>query len=297
MNHFKGICKILLTSAIALALMHSARARAEVSSSSNSTAIPGQIISTIDDMNVSLLEKKFGLTAILTTESNLEEESSKNDESSATLELLPSYRISSKLKVAALIAAEHDLNGLNETELLNTTLYLRRDAITINEDVALFLTAQALLPTEEKARQQSSLEGGVGGIIKVDYKFSSFKKPSTVSYSLNTFKYIHDFDRNTSREANISYRFRNIVTYDVDLSKKFSFSFAGYFQSGFTYDNVAKEVFYLEQGVSYTFDQKFSVALLHNTTGNAFEKNGKDWNVEAYDSRNSTIAASLTYVY
>mgnify|MGYP001599419613 FL=1 len=304
MKQFTGICRILLTSAVILAaILHSARAEENSSSSSmknvssSSSAVPGQIISTIEDMNVSALEKKFSLTAVLTSESNLEKESSHTDESSATLELLPSYRVSSKAKVAALIAAQRDLSGLQETKLLNTTLYLRRDPIALNEDSAFSLTLQGLLPTEERARQESSLEGGVGGIVKVDYKFSSFKKPSTVSYSLNTFKYVHDFDRNTSREANISYRFRNIVTYDVELSKKYSFSFAAYFQSGFTYDNVAREIFYLEQGLSYAIDSKFSVALLHSTSGSAFEKNGKDWNVEAYDSHNSSLAASLTYVY
>ena len=137
----------------------------------------------------------------------------------------------------------------------------------------------------------------MGAIVKVAHRFASFKKPSTASYSLNTFKYTHEFDRNTSRDANISYRFRHVATYDVEVTSKVALSLSAYFQSGFTYENVAKEVFYLEQGVSYAFDQKFSVALLHNTSGNAFEQNGKDWNVEAYDSRNSTIAASLTYVY
>ncbi|MEK6556504.1 MAG: hypothetical protein AABZ31_14745, partial [Bdellovibrionota bacterium] len=83
MKQFTGICRILLTSAVILAaILHSARAEENSSSSSmknvssSSSAVPGQIISTIEDMNVSALEKKFSLTAVLTSESNLEKESS-----------------------------------------------------------------------------------------------------------------------------------------------------------------------------------------------------------------------------
>lgn len=159
------------------------------------------------------------------------------------------------------------------------------------------MTAQGLLPTEEAAREDATLQGAAGGIAKISHRLKTFGRPATLSYSLNTFKYFHEYDRTNERSSNLSARFRHSAGYSVALTSKLEAAVSGFFQTGLSYDNVVKESVYLEQSLSYSVAKNLSMGLIHSTGGPAFERNGKDWNIDAYDSRNSNLAASLTYVY
>lgn len=285
-----NISSVLLTAAIAFALLHSAKAQ--------STNAAAQSTTSFSEVSTKITkEKKFSVSATLTQETNLEESSSSSDESATTLELSPSYRISSKAKIEALLAAEKSANGAQETKILNTTLYLKRDPIALGPNTNLSLTLQGLLPTEEEAREKSSLQGALGGSARATHKFKTFGKNSSASYAINSYKFIHQFDRNSSRDANLSYRFRHLANYDIDLNAKFSLSLGGYYQHAYTYQNVVREVYLLEQSLSYVVSENFSVALAHSTSGSLFEDNGKDWNLDFYNDRASTVGLSLTYVY
>ncbi len=242
-------------------------------------------------------KKKFAVTAALTTETNLEEQTSSQDESASTLELLPSYRISSKARVQALLSAERSYNGLQETKVLNTTLAIVRDPIRLNDSTTMGFSAQALLPTDNEARDNSSLRGGAGAGASLAKEFKLLNKNATASFGLSGLKYSHKFTRNADLGANTSYRLRYSGGLIVNLNNKFDTGINGYYQTGFTYDNVIREAFLLEESLSYNLKKNVALAVSHSTGGALFEKDGREWAASFYDKNKSTVGARITIVY
>lgn len=94
MEQFKGICKILLTSAVAMAVVHSARAQ--------SSAITTQQPVVAPDVK----PKKLSIVGVLTHSSDLAEDTGQAGQTLTTYELNPNYRISSKAAIGTLVAFE-----------------------------------------------------------------------------------------------------------------------------------------------------------------------------------------------
>lgn len=240
-------------------------------------------------------EKKFSISAILSTSTNLEEQGSYSDTTGSTLEVAPSYRLSPISSLRAVIAAQLDHTTEN-SKLLNTQIVLARDPIKLNEDLSLKLSAQGFLPTDKDARD-ASLQGAAGAIAGLQRNFAINGKESSISYSLNALKNIHEYTRDNERAANLSHRARHIVVFDVALTKKISLSADAYYQIGWTYDNVIKESYSAGQSISYQIDDHFAVSLDHSIGGKLFAADGSEWNAELFDSRKSEIGVSLMGTY
>ena len=281
-----NLSRIVLFSALVLAVLHTA-ARAQSSSA--------QISVSKENVSSSSSAKKWGLTAVLTQSTNLEESSSRTDETSTTLELLPTFRLSSKSTLRVYTPIENN-NSTNETLLLNTVVSFLRDPIVLNSSNKLNLELKALLPTDEAAREEQSLQGALGFVASVRHQLKT-SRPSSISYGLDAYKFSHEFDRSNSRTANISHRLRHIVSYDLGLTQKLALNLKGYYQTGFTYQNVIKETFLLEQSLDYSLNTNLAFGLSHSNQGALFEKNGADFNASFYDSRDSSISAYVTFIY
>lgn len=263
----------------------------------NTTAYVPSVSAAASDLGLVDTTKKLSVIFSLTNETNLEEQGSSQDESATTLEVIPAYRISSQARVRAALAGQHSYNGLAETKLLNTTLSVVRDPIRLDDDTNLGLTAQLLLPTDKEAREKSSLRGGAGFVAKVNHQFRLAGKNANASYALNTYKYSHEFSRDADRSANTSYRLRHLATLDVNLNKRFDVGLSSYYQTGFTYDGVLREAYYLEESVSYSLQSNVEIALSHSTGGSLFEQGGREWAASFYDRSESTIGATVTVIY
>lgn len=236
--------------------------------------------------------KKVSTTIILSIASDLEKADNADHSSGGSIEIRPSMRISSKAALRASIAGEYD-NVTGDSKVLNTQLVVARDPIALTNDDDVRLSAQLILPTEEDARLKASLRGGVGAMVGVDHRFAIAGKPSIVSYTANALKNIHEYSRDHMRNPNLSHRLRHIVNLDVNLTQKVSLSVGGYYQLGFTYENVIRETYSASQGISYAINDQYLVSVEHSTAGKMFAADGRDWNVELYDSRNSEISVSL----
>lgn len=289
---------IITNSYIALPLLGLLLATSAFAQETVTTApLTPSVSASVSNVGAAPPKKNFSLTVGITTETNLEEQDSAQDESATTLELLPSYRISSKARVQALLAAERSYNGLQETKVLNTTLGIARDPIRLNDDTKLGLGIQALLPTDEEARDKSSLRGGAGATVNLVREFKLLNRNATASVGLNGLKYSHKFSRNADLAANISHRLRYTGGLDVNLSKKVDAGISGYYQTGFTYDNVVREAYLLEESLSYNLKSNVALAVSHSTGGSLFEKEGREWAASFYDKNKSTVGARITVVY
>jgi hypothetical protein len=237
--------------------------------------------------------KKFSLIARISASSDLEETKNAEHSQGGSLDIRPSMRISSKSTLAGIFLGEYD-SVTGNSKMLNSSIAIARDPIKLTNDDDLKFSGFLVLPTEEDARLKATLRGGAGLTAGIAHRFAILGKASTFSYTASAVKNVHEYTRTNARVANLSHRLRNLVNLDVAMTKKITLSAGGYYQVGQTYDNVVKEIFVADQSVAYALNEQYSVELSHSNDGGVFEANGRDWNAELYDSRNSEIGVSLT---
>ncbi len=268
-------------------LVVSFAANAQNSSSSVSAPIPAN-----PNQEAS---KKFSTTVIISTSTNLEQNSSSQDSTGSSIELKPSVRITRKASLGVNLSAKTD-HTTGDAKMLNTQILISRDPIQLDEDNSLKIAAQAILPTDKVARE-ASLNAGAGVIVGIEHRMALFKKESKFNYAANILKNSHEFDRDNNREANISHRLRNVVGIEIQLGKKISLSLDGYYQVGQTYEGVTRETFNASQSLNYELSENFAVGIEHTLEGKVFAADGSEWNANLYDSRKSEIGVSLMGTY
>lgn len=258
---------------------------------------PTAVTTRVSDLNQITQKKNWGAVLQLSTSSNFKDPNSADVNSSTNLMIRPQVKFNEKYALAARTDITHTNIGAQDTQLGNTQVLLIRSPIEIADYTRLKLSAQGILPTDERLRKDDTFNGGVGLIAGVDREWLLLGRDFIVEYSFNALKNSHQYETNASNQANLSYRVRNTVTAEYFLMKKISFSTTVYYQAGRTYQNALRTGFFVGEDLSYYASEKLIFNLSHSNLGNALAANGMDTNIRLYDQASSTFEAGLTYIY
>jgi len=238
-------------------------------------------------------EKKFSMSIDLSYDSNLRAQNDPAFQANSTLVLAPRYHLFSKAALNARLDILQKHYANNETEVSNLSLAVARDPIKINATSDLKMSVSSLLPTNEIDRNDNSFLGALGTSLGAIRKHAIGGKSGSLDGAIAILKNFHEFEHTNLNDPNLSHRVRYILTLNQDLPSDLSFEVIGRYQTGWTYQNVLKTAFLLNEKLAWQVSPTTSLYISHSNDGDALAANGLDSNIKVYDERSSVWASGV----
>ena len=240
--------------------------------------------------------KKISVTVDIAAETNLRRTHDPDYAAKLNVLISPSYAFHKRLRLSADLAGTQNLYGVKNSELQNTTFSL---TITPGATSRLLKSASllALLPTNEQARTQESLQGGAGLSLKAGVSPDLFKKNLSIGYKISALKYFHQYEESSNYTANVSYRIRHSASVGYSLSDRLSFELSGLYRTGWTYQNALRTDFETAESLLFEIGPTSTIYASHSTSGNALGANGTDSNISFFDAQNDTWSLGGVFTF
>jgi hypothetical protein len=240
--------------------------------------------------------KRYTITTIAQTESNLYETSAREHEAQGRLTVAPSYKYKNyraTLSVPLLQKFDHGNEGI----MGNAKATVTHLPIELTQDTSLIQAAGGRLPTNVKDRHDSSFDGALLTETSILTNWNIKDVPFTTVYGLYLTKNFHDFTRSRFGKSNLSYSVVNYFGVEKYVTRKLSFLIDGDYTYARTYDNSMRTLFSIGQSATYEFSNDFSVTVGHSNGGDALQANGTDYDIQVFDANRSVVYANVRAVY
>lgn len=242
--------------------------------------------------------KRFQVSAIAQTESNLYEDEARERDSKGRISLTPSYKLTSEYQVSLSMGLMQDFERNERAQVTNFRLSLAHVPVRITEDSYLIPVVGVRLPTNVLDRKENSYNGSAlaEGTILTNWRVANVN--FTTVYGAYLLKNFHTWEQAASHAANLSYSVRNYFGIEkYIIADKLSILFDGDYTYAETYTGSMRTLFSLSQSITYEYSRQFSVTAGHSNGGDALKANGRDYDISVYDGNTSTVYAYVRAVY
>ena len=241
--------------------------------------------------------KRFQITTVAQTESNLYETDSREYEARGRLTIAPSYKFNPNYRATVSASLLQDFEGGREGLLSNAKATVTRVPIKISQDSFIIPAAGARLPTNVKDRKDNSFVGAAIAEATLLTNWTFKDSPFTTLYAVYLTKNFHEYERGREGNDNTDYSIINYFGVEKYLTSKLSILIDGDYSFARTYRGNPKSLFSIGQSLSYEFTRDFSVTVGHSNGGNMFQANGTDYDVQVFDENRSIVYANIRAVY
>lgn len=240
--------------------------------------------------------KRYTVTAIAQTESNLYESNSVEHEATGKLTIAPSYK-QKNYKATLSIPMLQNFDHGQESTLGNAKATVTHMPIELTQDTKLVPVAGVRLPTNVKDRKDNSYQGGLVAEGSILTEWTLKGVPFSTVYTLQANKNFHEFTRGRRGNSNTDYSVVNYFGVEKYLTRKLSFLFDGDYTYAQTYDGSMRTLFSIGQSFSYEFNNDLSVTVGHSNGGDALQANGTDYDIQVFDKNRSVVYANVRAVF
>lgn len=236
---------------------------------------------------------KFHFILNLETSSNMYREDSVDRQATTDLLFGPSYKFSELYSVAAKSILSKQSTGPRNTTISNTSMALIRKGMELGPNASLSHSLVAVVPTNEEAKTRDRLQGAIAISSGVKFNFLNVQS----EYSLLVLRNFHEYTVNAENSPNVQYTLRHDLSFLIALFSRFSLVPAGYYKSGWTYENYDRNSYGLGLDLLFKANKEFAVYVGSGNEGPAYKANGTESNIKAYDQNTSVLRAGLSYTY
>ncbi len=260
------------------------------------SATQTHISASIKELKSEVAEKKFSLDVDLSGDSNFRSANDPAYQADSYISLAASYKINSLMAISGRVGIDQKLYADQRTDLSDTSVKISFSPFNLDRSRSSTLSLSGVLPSSEVNLLQNSFEGAVG--VSVDFVQKYFtlgiRENGQIKIILSALKNFHQYDRTAEFVPNISYRFREAIDIEQDLTKKLSFEILAFYQNGYTYNNDLKTFFHIDETLNYQITKKIAIYGGHSNEANALQNNGIDSNISLYDGYTSIFKAGTT---
>lgn len=212
--------------------------------------------------------------------------------------LNPSIQASETINIGVSMLFTHNLLQEQASDFENTGVVGRIKPLVIVKDVLSLKPAiSGLVPTNQKSREDESLQGGLGGSLGLGADLKKFRVPLTVDYSFAARRNFHEFIRNDKGTLNNEYRLAQALVFSTTFLRRFSMTSANRLISNIAYSGTTKSAFELSQELGYQINDNVAVSIGHSNAGNTLKADAKSSNLDLINDNTSTLSAGLEVVY
>ena len=234
-------------------------------------------------------EKALSLSVDLYASSNRLDTATSGADRALNAELLFKYQLNEQSHVFIKQDFSYSNVGISNLEASNTALGSGLTIFKLSDQTSITPTLRVILPSNEEDRNKDGLKSAVAVKLALTTETTTLL-PISYSFSTEALKNFHKFENNADLEANLSYRLRTIAALEISLSKNLTFSLAGLYDSGRTYQEALKTGFLLAQEASYSFTDTTAAFIAHENSGDARAANGTNSNIVIADKYSSIFS-------
>ena len=182
-----------------------------------------------------------------------------------------------------------ELTGQREFTFNNVGLSAAKSLWKSEKDLSVSGKLSLTLPFSERSKDYQKLITGVGVSTPVVYRATD---SITLAYIPNLGVNFHSAKVAINGSSNYQYTLTNTLNADFALSDRFTLSALGQYSRLITYRGNSKDVYKLEQSLSYDLSP-YTVAIGHSLGGTPLAANGVETEVKVFDSNQSTVYAQF----
>lgn len=236
----------------------------------------------------------FGLSLGATINSNLHAPSANEHALNTDFEISPSYKLTEKTTLIAALSGNKDFKGERKFELYDSYIGAVRPIHNFGH-ISVSALGLVFIPLSE-ASKLSSFKSGV-------FLASTFTLDMTNLY-FNNFGFdfrpgvrvnFHQFETSLAGGSNTKYSLSGRFRIHYTFSDKFKMSLSNSYSRSTTYLGNTRDSYAFSQNLSYALNQAAEVSVGHSKGGSPLSANGKETEIEIFDSRSSSIYTGLSY--
>lgn len=271
---------------------------AQTNESVNAPANNASIQTSTQEIKTEVPAKKWNIEAAIETSTNLNETSDYDKSFDNAYSLIPSLKISEKLRISAVGVFIHNLKQAEESDFKNTDISLSHSAIElIKEQLSIAPAIKVTLPTNRIDREERSLITALGVSQSLSLSLKKQGLPATVIYGLGLRKNVHEWDRTNLGTPNFEYAFINSIGVGVDINDKLSFTTKGLLYSNLTYQGEWRSRFEIFEEVGYAISEAASVYIGHTNAAPTLKEDMNSSNIEVFNKYTSSVYAGVGMTY
>lgn len=254
------------------------------------------LATTLEDRTLNM-NRKLGVSVLITTSRSVLEEKSYNDYLTTTAQVNLSYKLNDKLRLQASGAADKNLKGERDQSFSAAYIGLSAPIKNFGTSIATSATARYYFPVNADQRRETTFNGRALGRLSADFNLAKYGlKYVSVNLMTSFSKNFHEYKRTASNGANTSFYTTNILTlsYMPFLKGGFSFYFSN--TTKWDYENErGSDSFALGQSFDWQLDNQFAISVGHELGGKTYGYSGSQLDVSLFDKNKSSIYTSLIY--
>lgn len=226
-------------------------------------------------------------------ESNLQKTDTYQNSQSSALLVSPRYRLTDTYTLIATTGFSQSLTREQRSDMINTSVGVTRNPISIGGVMDLRPTFSLVAPTNAMQRQDDSLRGAarLTGIAYFRTR-SAWILGFGGQAQLNN----HQFSVSAINGANLQTIATGFATVGYSLGK-FQLVAQGSQTNAWTYRGTKQAFFGLSQSITYIPTRKMSFSIGHTNQGNVLARDGVRSNVALFNSRTSVVFFGANYNY
>ena len=237
--------------------------------------------------------KAFGLALDLSYNANMYAEDDINQTSYTNLTIIPSYKITDKLKTSLRTDISKYHTQEENTEMTNTRIRFSYLTAKLTDQISWSNRFDVFIPTNRKSQLTDRLTTATGIGTALNYK----DELTTAILSFALRRNYHEFDYSTTGEQLTEYTATQFLNLEFSLMEKISLSVEGSYIISRSYQNTEKYNFETNVSLDYTMTKNFSASVGLSNGGSALKANGVDSNIEFLNEKTSELSAGIGYTY
>jgi len=166
---------------------------------------------------------------------------------------------------------------------------------SINKFTTVSGALKMTLPVSENSRERSELTTAFTLSTPVSWDATQAGlKGAYVSYAPFVKKNFHEYEIATTGASNREWIVGNSLGLGYSLTDWMSIDFSGSYSRSITYQGNSTDVYSLDQSVSFSLPKKMGLSLGHQIGGSPLAPNGRDTQIDLFDSKKATVYATLS---
>ena len=229
--------------------------------------------------------------------SSVHEHSAYERSAQEILNIAPNYKINSQWGLGALATIYRDdsngESGHGQSGVGNTLVSVGHSQ-SMTPTTTWKNKLSGTLATDVSLRDTTSFQGAVR--VGSGVSFTNLWNGSSFSYMLSFNRNVHEFDMTAVGGFNIRETVGNTVDFNLPIYGPLSLQTNFNYTLGQTYKDDMRTKFSFNVGLGYDFAKNFSASVGTSNEANALGYNGRDSNIEFFNSNTSVISFGLTYI-
>ncbi len=211
---------------------------------------------------------------------------------SSNFDIRPVIKLENGLRISSSLSFTKDLE--NERELtLNDSYLAFSKGISFDNGMNLGTSVAIGLPISEYSRYESTLESSIKITPNLNYSYKKFNAGLGLSFTQNK----HASEVSASGSSNSQTIYTTFGDVGLSFSDQISVSASASYTKSYTYQKNERDSYSIEQSLSYSPNAAFGLSIGHAIGGNVLSVNGRDSNIEIFNSDASSVFMSVRYIY